>query len=278
MKATDRQFVRRIFKRRRPWCHKGDFGHLMVIGGSKLYSGSPALAAMGAIKAGADLVLVAAPKRAADIIAGFGPDMITHPLKGDYINPWHLRELLRLSERSEAVVIGGGMGRNAHVFGFVPRFLKAVKVPCVIDADAIYAFAKKPIKLKAGCVFTPHSYEFQVLTGVKPSEKTKKRAEQVKAAAKKLGATVLLKGHIDVISDGRNVAANRTGNPCMTKGGTGDTLAGILGGLLARGTGPFDAACAAAWINGRAGDIAAKEAGEGLMAIDVADNIHRAIR
>ena len=170
------------------------------------------------------------------------------------------------------------MGRNAQVFGFVPRFLKSVKAPCVIDADAIYAFARRPVRMKAGCVFTPHSYEFSVLSGTRPSESIKKRSEQVKALAKKLGATVLLKGHADVISDGKNIAVNRTGSPCMTKGGTGDTLAGILGGLMARGVGQFDAACAAAWINGKAGEIAAKEHGEGLMAMDVANNIHKAIR
>ncbi|MEE9406413.1 MAG: NAD(P)H-hydrate dehydratase [Candidatus Aenigmarchaeota archaeon] len=278
MKAISRQFVRGLFKKRRPWCHKGDFGHLLVIGGSKLYSGSPALAAMGAIKVGADLVLVAAPKRAADIIAGLGPDMITYPLKGDYVNAWHLKELLKFSEKADAVVMGGGMGKNAHVFGFVPRFLKSVKVPCVVDADAIHAFSKRPVTLRGGCVFTPHSHEFFILSGTKPSEKIKKRTEQVKALAKKLNATVLLKGHIDVISDGRQAAINKTGNPCMTKGGTGDTLVGILGGLLARGTGSFDAACASAWINGRAGDIAAKEFGEGLMAMDVVNNIHKVIR
>jgi hydroxyethylthiazole kinase-like uncharacterized protein yjeF len=278
MKNIDRQFVKSIFRKRQPWCHKGDFGHLLVIGGSRVYSGAPALAAMSAIRVGTDLVTVAAPKRASDIIAGFGPDMITCPLKGDFINIWHIKELLSLADNADAVVLGGGMESNAQTFGFVSKFLKSVKAPCVIDADAIHAFAKNPVQMKAAKIFTPHSHEFLLLSGAKPSEKIQKRAEQVKSLAKELNATVLLKGHIDIISDGVQAAANRTGNPCMTKGGTGDTLSGITGGLLARGAKPFDAACAAAWINGKAGDIAEKEYGESLMAIDVANSIHKAIK
>jgi NAD(P)H-hydrate epimerase len=277
MKTITHALVRKLFPKRKPWCYKGNFGKLLVIGGSRMYSGSPALAALAAVRAGTDLVTVAAPKRAADIIAGFGPDIITSPLKGDYINAWHLNGLLKLSEKSNTAVIGGGMERNRQTIDCVARFLKAAKVPCVVDADAVYAAAKKPDVLKKGFVLTPHSYEFWALSGRKPSHDIRERAKQVAALSRKLGCTVLLKGHVDAVSDGKRIAVSRTGSPFMTKGGTGDTLAGLAGALLARGADPFDAACAAAWINGKAGELAAKEYGEGLMAMDLVGKIHKAL-
>ena len=123
-----------------------------------------------------------------------------------------------------------------------------------------------------------HSKEFELLSGVKPDQKMITRLEQVRDLAKKLGCTVLLKGHIDVISDGKDIATNQTGNPCMTKGGTGDTLAGIAGTFLAQGRSALLAGCAAAYINGLAGDLAANKLGEGLMAMDLVNAIPRILK
>ncbi|MBL7160273.1 MAG: hydroxyethylthiazole kinase, partial [Candidatus Aenigmarchaeota archaeon] len=111
-----------------------------------------------------------------------------------------------------------------------------------------------------------------------PTDNLKERQGMVQRFAKKLGCTFLLKGNVDIISDGKTTAVNKTGNPQMTAGGTGDVLAGIAGALLARGTTPFEAACAAAWINGSAGDLAAKEYGESLMAENVLEKIHQVLK
>jgi NAD(P)H-hydrate epimerase len=189
----------------------------------------------------------------------------------------HLKTIINLSEDADAVAIGGGLGRNMQTFMFVRMFLARVNKPCVIDADAIHAVAKSAVALKSAFVLTPHSYEFFVLDGAKPGQNIIKRAEQAKELAKKLKATVLLKGHVDVISDCGQAALNKTGNPCMTKGGTGDTLAGICGALLARGIKPFDAACAAAWINGAAGDAALRSLGPGFLVSEMTDFIPKAI-
>lgn len=279
MTTIKKSILKKVFKKRAKDAHKYDFGHLLVVGGSKLYSGSPGFNALAAIKTGVDLVTVAAPQRAADIVAGFGPDLITYPLAGDYLAKKHLKELLELAKNKTAVAIGGGLGREKETLNTVKQFLKEINVPVVIDADAIYAVAenKKVIEDK-NFIITPHLYEFYVLSGHDAEKKSlAKRMELVKQAAKKFETTILLKANVDIISDGQKVALNKTGNPYMTKGGTGDTLTGICGSFLAQGIDPFTAACAAAYLNGRAGDKAASRLKESLMAIDVIRSISEII-
>jgi NAD(P)H-hydrate epimerase len=270
--------LKKIYRRRGPWVHKYDFGHLLVIGGSKQYSGSPALNALAALRAGVDLVTVVAPERAANIAASFAPDLIAYPLKGDYLNKNHLEELFKLTQNKTAVVIGGGLCREKEILDSVNEYLKNVKIPCVIDADAIHAVAidKKIIENK-NFVLTPHSYEFFVLSGIKVSANLKERIGAVKKVASELRTTILLKGHVDVISNGKEVALNRTGCPAMSKGGMGDSLAGILGAYLARQIDIFTATCAAAYVNGKAGELAAKKLGESMIASDLLGEIHRVL-
>jgi len=271
-------FVKKLFPTRDKWSRKGDFGHLLIIGGSKLYSGSPAFAALAALKTGTDLVTVFAPKRAADIIATFSPDLITYPARGDFLNSWNLGEALRFLKKADAVVIGGGVGKRKETAAFVEKFLERNDKPCVIDADGIHVIANNERLLGESCILTPHAHEFFLLTGRHPTDNLKERQGMVQRYAKKLGCTILLKGSVDMISDGKKVAVNKTGTPLMTKGGTGDTLAGICGGLLARRANPFDAAAAAAWINGSAGELAGKEFGESLMAENILEEIHAVLK
>ena len=277
MDIVKQSILKQIYKPRPEWSHKGDFGHLLVIGGSKKYSGSPAFNALAAYRSGVDLVTVAAPKRAADIIASFSPDLITHPLDGDYFDDGHLKEVLQLAKNAKAVAIGGGLERERDTVIAVRKFLKKIELPCVIDADAIYAIDKKSF-IKRNFVLTPHSNEFFVLTGIQPETDIERRIVLVKNVATQLGCVIALKGHFDVISDGMRTAINNTGNPYMTVGGTGDTLTGICGALLARGVDPFEAACAACFINGMAGNLAARKYGEGLMASDLINEIPNVLK
>ncbi len=274
MDYINKSILKRIYRKRGGWCHKGDFGSLLVIGGSKLYSGSPAFNALAALRSGCDLVTVVAPERAANTIASFSPDLITYPLKGDYVSKNHLPALIGLSKGKDAAVIGGGLGRNDETLQAVNKFLKTIKVPCVIDADAIHAVAKNKKVIRKNFVITPHTREFFALTGMEVKNNIRDRIKKSSQAASKLGCTILLKGHIDIISDGKKTAFNDTNSVFMTKGGTGDTLAGICGALLARGTGVFDAACAAAYINGKAGNLAACE---GMLASDLLGKIPEAL-
>ena len=277
IQTINQSILAKIFKPRPQWSHKGNFGKLLIIGGSRRYSGSPALAALAAIRSGADLTTIAAPRRVADIAATFSPDLITYPLDGDFIIKKHLKVLLNLSNDHDAVVIGGGMERRPEVLKATEEFLLKNEKPCVIDADAIYT-VKKIRKLKPNNILTPHAHEFFELTQTDPTYGHEARIKQTCDLALKKSCTVLLKGSFDVISNGKESFINTTGNPHMTKGGTGDTLAGICGALLARGVEPLDAASAAAFINGAAGDLASRKFGEGLTATGLIDEINHIVK
>ncbi len=282
MKKVTKDILKKVYKPRPRDARKYDYGLLIVIGGSEFYSGSPALAAMAAFKSGVDMIRIIAPKRAADIIASFSPDLAAYPLEGSWLEKKHLPTLISMTESAKivsrgktAVVIGGGMGRTEETQEAILEYLSKVTCPVVIDADAIHALAKKP-EIISGKPFliTPHTYEFFILTKKEiyqlPEEE---KTEQVQKEAERLGVAILLKGGTDIISNGREVALNKTGSPFMTKGGCGDTLAGICGALLARGIDPFVAAQAAAFINGKAGEIVAEKMGEGLLATELIKGI-----
>ncbi len=279
-KIVDRSILKKIYGKRRKESHKDDFGRLLIIGGSNKYSGSPglnALSALSAYRSGVDIVEVIAPKRAADIIASFSPDIITFPLKGDYIGQKksHLKQVKGQLKDKTGFVIGGGIERRRKTLDFVRKFLKNTKLKGIIDADAIYALQdRKNIQRKidlSDFVITPHAYEFYILTGEKIEKNLNKKIKQVKKQARRLDTTILLKGKEDIISDGARIKVNKTGNEFMTVGGTGDILAGILGSLIAQGNSLFDSACAAAYINGKAGEISKKH--ESLISSDLIKNI-----
>ena len=270
--------LRKIYKKREKEVHKYNFGSLLVIGGSKIYSGSPTFNALAALRSGVDLVEIAAPERAANIIASFSPDLITHPLKGDFLKREHLKQIYKILENKTGFVIGGGLGREKETFKAVQKFLSEAKLPGVIDADAIYAVAEKPeIVREKNFVLTPHAYEFFILSGERILEDLERRKNKVIKVARELKTTILLKGNIDIISDGNKIYLNKTGTPYMTKGGTGDTLAGICGALLARKVNCFESACCAAYINGRAGELASKKFRESFLASDLLNEIPRVI-
>ncbi len=174
----------------------------------------------------------------------------------------------------DAVVIGPGLGRDPETLVAVHNLIRALEKPLVIDADGITAVAKDVSCLegKQG-VITPHKMEFYRLSGTKLDAGLEKRMEQVKSFAKRLGVTILLKGRHDIITDGKRVKVNQTGNPGMSVGGTGDVLAGLVGALLGKGLAPFDAARLAAFANGYAGDIAFRELSYGMTASDLLDKI-----
>ena len=287
MKEVTKNILKEIYKERPKESKKYDFGLLIVIGGSDFYSGSPALSAMAAFKSGCDMVRIIAPKRAADIIASFSPNLAAYPLEGNWLESKHLATLLEMTESAKAVsygktavVIGGGMGRSEETQKAILEYLEQVSVPVVIDADAIHAVGKKP-EIGAGkpFLFTPHTYEFFVLTGKEiyklPFEE---KIKMVQEEAARLQTTILLKGPTDIISDGKEVALNKTGSPYLSKGGTGDTLAGICGALMARGIDAFTSAQAAAYINGKAGEIVSQRLKEGLLATELIEAIPEVIK
>ena len=263
-------------RHRAPEAHKGDFGRLLVIGGSEMYSGAPALTALGAYATGVDLVYVAAPETSASIIAGFSPSLITVKLKGSKLSPRNIGAISSLLDRVDAVAVGPGLGVQDETVEAVEATIEVVEehgLPLLLDADALKAFSKSKRRLRTGAVLTPHGAEFKVLTGKNVIGTYRERGKLVIKEASRLDATVLLKGNVDVVSDGDAVRFNRTGNPGMTVGGTGDVLSGIVAGYMAMGVSPFEAAAAGAFINGAAGDAVYAEKGYHMLSSDLVEKI-----
>jgi len=273
--------------REKKYFRKYDFGLVLVIGGGQFYSGSPALSAFAAFKTGADMVKVISPKRSADIIAGFSPNLSAYPLDGDWLSKKHLPILLSQTESAKTVsrgnlcvVIGGGAGRSEETKETIIEYLSQIDVPVVIDAAAIHAVGESPeIISNKPFLVTPHSYEFFVLTKKEIYKLShEEKQEFVKEEAERLKTTILLKDKPDIISDGKDIALNSAGSPYMSVGGTGDALAGVCGALMSRNISPFIAAQAATWILGKAGELAAEKLKDGLLATDVIDMIPSVLR
>ena len=261
-------------KQRIATAHKGDFGRLLVIGGSEVYSGAPTLVSLGALRTGVDLVYLAAPSKVAYAIASMSPDLITVKLEGDNLSSSSVEALKPYLGMVDAVAMGPGLGLKTETGDFVKRCVDVVEKAgksLLLDADGLKAFAKFKRPLKVPLVLTPHAGEYTILTGETLPENYKERAAVIQKAAKKLGATILVKGKVDVICDAQRVKFNFTGNPGMTVGGTGDVLTGIVGGLMAQKVDPFEAAVAGAFVNGAAGDFVANEIGFHMVATDIVD-------
>jgi len=268
-----------VVKPRPPEAHKGHFGRLLVIGGSEIYSGAPALVALAALRTGVDLAYVAAPERTAYAIAAMSPNLITLKLEGDHLSLGNLPLIKSYLRLSTAVVVGPGLGLHKETKKAVEELLRLMekdgKVPMLLDADGLKAFAEFKRKVGFPLVLTPHAGEYQLLTGKNLPQSLEERALEVKKTAEELGAVVLLKGHVDLISDGERVKFNFTGNPGMTVGGTGDVLSGIVGALLAQGFDPFEASVAGAFVNGAAGDFVQSEKGFHMVPTDLLEWIPR---
>lgn len=266
-------------KPRRPWSKKGDFGRVLVIGGSETYTGAPALTALASLRMGVDLAAVAVPEEVAGSVRAFSPNLIVVPYKGRRLTPGSLEEVLRVAERFEVVAIGPGLGLAEETMEASLRLIRALSPskPMVIDADALKALAADIRSVKGGkVVLTPHAGELRAITGESVGEKVEERVEAAKRLSFTAGCTVLLKGHVDIVSDGERVKVNRTGNPGMTVGGTGDVLTGVTAAFLAWTGDPFRAACAAAFVNGLAGDLVAMEKGYHILATDLLDALPKA--
>ena len=264
--------VQLAIKKRPAEAHKGDFGRLLVVGGSETFSGAPTLVALAALRAGVDLVYIAAPHRIAHAISSMSPNLITVKMEGDYLSTRNISIIRRYLETSTAIVMGPGLGLHKDTRDAVKEIVKAVeerKAPLLLDADGLKAFAESKRKVDFPLILTPHAGEYKLLTGREPPKDLNERAEDVRKTAEELDAVVLLKGHTDVISDGTRVKLNFTGNPGMTVGGTGDILSGIVGAFLAWGTDPFEAAVAGVFINGAAGDFVREEKGYHMVPTDL---------
>ncbi|WP_372911838.1 NAD(P)H-hydrate dehydratase [Salinigranum sp.] len=257
---------------RDPQSHKGDHGEVLVVGGGP-YTGAPALAAGAALRAGADLVRVACPERVAREVQGYSENFILVPFEGETLAPDHVDGLLQRAADHDVVVFGPGLGAAAETLEAVGEFLARYDGRAVVDADALQVVPE--VETDATLVCTPHQGELRKMGG-STSEEWREREALVAEFASDLGHTLLVKGAYDVVSDGTETRVNRTGNPGMTVGGTGDVLAGVAGAVLCTQE-PLDAAAIAAYANGRAGDLVVEERGFGLVATDLLERVPEAM-
>ncbi|MFM8734671.1 MAG: NAD(P)H-hydrate dehydratase [Pirellulales bacterium] len=265
---------------------KRDFGRVVVVGGSAGMAGAPALAAMAALRSGAGLVELLVPEPVVGIAAGFDPCVMTRGLPAAADGTCAAAAVEGILERlaaADAVVIGPGLGRSNGIRSLVARVWRDARLPAVVDADALWAMAGMAAHERrehAGPrVLTPHAGEMLRLLGRDPASATAGDRGFLERAAVEMagadGVVVVLKGAGTlVVGEGRE-ARNETGNPGMATAGTGDVLAGVTAALLAQGMTPFAAARLAAWVHGRAGDVAAEDLGQvSMTARDLLDRLH----
>ncbi|MBX0293753.1 NAD(P)H-hydrate dehydratase [Haloarcula nitratireducens] len=244
--------------------HKGDSGEVLVVGGGP-YTGAPALSAQAALRGGADLVRVAAPETVAREIQGYTENLIVREYEADFLGPEQVDWLADLAEGHDTVVLGPGMGDADETLSAVEEFLGGYEGTAVVDADPLAVVPD--IETNAELVCTPHQGELQKMGG-ETSDDWRERADLVESFAADIGHALLVKGAYDVITDGEETRINRTGNPGMTVGGTGDVLAGVTGALTCVQE-PRHAAAIAAHAVGDAGDSIVDERGYGLVATDL---------
>ena len=277
--ALDHNQVLSLLPDRDPCSHKGCFGKILLLCGSRGFTGAAALAARAALRTGAGLVFLGVPESIYAIEAVKLDEPIVFPLpeKDGKLSEGAIPEILERLSNMDAVLIGPGLGQSAGTYSVVKAVLERCCGPVVLDADGINVLAAHKDILRgrtAPTIVTPHPGEFARLGG-----KSGSRVDAAVDMARDLGVIVVLKGQGTVITDGEKVYVNPTGNPGMAVGGSGDVLAGIVVSFLGQGIAPLDAAACAAWAHGAAGDICAREIGQyGMLPGDMVEVLPRLLK
>lgn len=274
--------IKKLMERKKT-SHKGENGTLLIIGGSEDYAGAPALAGLAALRVGCDSVTVAAPEKVAWAINKVSPDLITKKFRGSYFTLKHAKELTKLAERFDAVLIGNGLTRKSD--RCVQYFMKKSMRHKVVDADAL-----KPLSFKEphNAILTPHYKELELMLVNSKKEfllpklresNPKEKGEILQGNLKYFlqnNNILLTKGPTDIIISRNKISLNKTGNPGMAKAGTGDVLAGLAAGLLAKTKDLFKSAVAASYLNGYIGDVLLKKKkGFTFLASDIIEDLEK---
>ena len=276
----NREAVLSLLPDRDPWGHKGSFGKILLLCGSLGFTGAAYLAAMGALRTGAGLTFLGVPESIYAIEAVKLNEPVVFPLpdKAGKLSREAIPEILERLPNMDAVLIGPGLGQSEGTLEVVKAVLENADCPVVLDADGINVLAAHKDILRgrqAATILTPHDGEFARIGGVIGEE----RMDAAMQLANDLKCILLLKGHETCITDGESCYLNRTGNPGMAVGGSGDVLSGILVSLLGQGIAPLEAAAVAAWLHGAAGDICAQEIGQyGMLPTDMLKALPRLLK
>ena len=280
IRRLNHETVLSLLPDRNPWGHKGDFGKLLLLCGSRGYTGAAFFAAMGALRSGAGLVFLGVPESIYGIEAVKLNEPVIFPLPdvGGRLSADAVPEILSRLPRMDAVLVGPGLGQSEGTLAVVRAVLEKAECPVVVDADGINVLRAHRDLLrgrKSPTILTPHDGEFARLGGIIGED----RMAAAAALADDLGCVVLLKGHETCITDGTDGYINPTGNPGMAVGGSGDVLAGVITALLGAGLPPLEAAACGAWLHGAAGDRCASELGQyGMLPTDMLSALPRLMK
>lgn len=280
IRRLDQGSVAAILPDRDPWGHKGNFGKILLLCGSRGYTGAAALSAMGALRTGAGLVFLGVPESIYAIEAVKLNEPVVFPLPDadGMLSEQAIPNILNRLPRMDAVLIGCGLGQSQGTMAVLRAVLEKAECPVVVDADGINLLARNIDLLRertAPTILTPHDGEFARLGGVIGDE----RMASARDFAKWADCILLLKGHRTCISDGEVCYENTTGNPGMAVGGSGDVLAGMIVSLLGQGITPLEAAACGAWIHGAAGDLCASQLGQyGMLPTDMLNVLPRLLK
>lgn len=280
IRRLNHELVLSLLPDRNPWGHKGNFGKLLLLCGSRGYTGAAFFAAMGALRAGAGLVFLGVPESIYGIEAVKLNEPVIFPLPdaGGRLSADAVPEILTQLPQMDAVLVGPGLGQSEGTLAVVREVLENAQCPVVVDADGINVLSAHRDLLrgrKSPTILTPHDGEFARLGGVIGED----RMAAAAALAEELGCVVLLKGHETCITDGTDGYLNPTGNPGMAVGGSGDVLAGVITALLGAGLPPLEAAACGAWLHGAAGDRCAAELGQyGMLPTDMLSALPRLMK
>lgn len=275
--TLDHEQVLALLPARKADSHKGTYGKLLLLCGSRGYTGAAALAAMGALRSGAGLVYLGVPEciYAIEAVKLTEPVVLPLPCRGDTLSPEAAADICNMLPNMDAVLIGPGLGCSEGTLSAVKAVLENFSGTVVLDADGINVLSQHKDVLRgrtAPTILTPHPGEFQRLGG----NRMLPREEAAATMAQDLGVVVVLKGHRTVITDGVRCYQNPTGNPGMAVGGSGDVLAGVITGLLGQGLPPLQAAACGAWLHGAAGDLCAQKMGQyGMLPTDFLEVLPR---
>ena len=276
----DHKAVLDILPNRNMTAHKGNFGRILLLCGSRGYTGAAYLAAMGALRTGAGLVYLGVPESiyAIEAVKLNEPIVLPLPDEDGQLAAAAVDEIRTLLLKMDAVLIGPGLGQSKGTLAVLKTVLREFHGPVVLDADGINLLAQHKFLLRgrtAPTVLTPHEGEFVRIAGDIGAD----RRSAAEKLARELGCIVVLKGHGTIITDGVTSYRNPTGNPGMAVGGSGDVLAGMVSSLLGQGIVPLEAAAAAAWLHGAAGDRCAEKLGQyAMLPTDLLEELPRLMK
>ena len=280
IRRLNHELVLSLLPDRNPWGHKGNFGKLLLLCGSRGYTGAAFFAAMGALRSGAGLVFLGVPESIYGIEAVKLNEPVIFPLPDadGRLSADAVPEILSRLPRMDAVLVGPGLGQSEGTLAVVRAVLEKAECPVVVDADGINILRAHRDLLrgrKSPTILTPHDGEFARLGGIIGED----RMAAAAALADDLRCVVLLKGHETCVTDGVNGYIHPTGNPGMAVGGSGDVLAGVITALLGAGLLPLEAAACGAWLHGAAGDRCAAELGQyGMLPTDMLSALPRLMK